>query len=30
MIWAFIGGVFCGAFAMALVIGLTQMGKDSD
>lgn len=28
MVWVFIAGVFCGAFAMALVIGLTQMGKD--
>ena len=30
MVWAFIGGVFCGAIAMALVIGLTTMGRDSD
>ena len=28
MVWVFIAGLFCGAFAMALVIGLSQMGKD--
>ena len=28
MVWVFIAGLFCGAFAIVLVIGLTTMGKD--
>lgn len=28
MVWTFVAGVFLGAIAMALVIGLTTMGRD--